>query len=342
MKVALLGFGLAGESFHAPFIAATPGLELTTIITGNAERGARAALHYPGALVTDDADHAWRADLVVIATPNRFHGSYAHEAIARGVPAVVDKPLATSAHEVEVLLADAAAQQGRLTVFQNRRWDGDFLTAQALIQDGALGTLTRFTSRFERFRPEIKPGWREGGDPRDGGGTLLDLGSHLIDQAIVLLGPVQSVYAEIGQHRPGAEADDDVFLALLHECGVRSHLSMSALAPVPRARMELAGTLGGFVSHDLDRQEAQLRAGLGPGAPSFGLNPPGELRTATGIAPQPVERGDYGAFYRSVPAWLAGEAPPPVDPADSRAVFAVIDAARRSAAGQTVVALTDT
>ncbi|MDO9355489.1 MAG: Gfo/Idh/MocA family oxidoreductase, partial [Solirubrobacteraceae bacterium] len=198
MRVALLGYGLAGEAFHAPFIAATAGLELATIVTGNAERAAAAAQRYPEATITADAAQAWDADVVVVATPNRFHVSYAHEAIARGVPVIVDKPLATSLHEVEVLLADLDAAGAKLTVFQNRRWDGDFLTAKRLIDSGALGTVIRLTSRFIRFRPQIKDGWREGGDPRDGGGQLLDLGPLLIDPALLLLGPARSVYAEIG------------------------------------------------------------------------------------------------------------------------------------------------
>jgi predicted dehydrogenase len=340
MRVALLGYGLAGEAFHAPFIAATDGLELATIITGNAERAAAARQRYPSATVTADAAHAWAADVVVVATPNRFHVSYAHEAIARGVPVIVDKPLAVSLHDVEVLLADLDAAGGKLTVFQNRRWDGDFLTARRLVSAGTLGATIRFTSRFIRFRPHVKDGWREGGDPRDGGGQLLDLGPHLIDQALLLLGPARSVYAEIGTLRPGAVTDDDAFVILEHEGGARSHLSMSAIAANPAPRMELTGTDGGFVSEGLDVQEAQLRAGLAPHAPSFGLNPPGTTSLVTGRREEPIERGAYAAFYAAIPDWAAGVGPAPVDPHDSRAVFAVIEAARQSAAARDVVALT--
>lgn len=339
MKVALLGYGLAGEVFHAPLIAATPGLELTVIVTSSPERAARAAAAHPGARVIDDPHEVWLADCVVVATPNRFHASYAHEAFARGVPVVVDKPLGVSAHEVDVLLDDAASAGAKLTVFQNRRWDADFLTAQALVAAGTLGTITRLVSRFERFRPEIKSGWREGGDPRDGGGQLLDLGAHLVDQSLLLLGPVASVYAELSQVRANVETEDDVFLALTHASGARSHLSMGAVSPVPADRLALSGTSAGFSVAELDVQEAQLRDGLSPSDPAFGLSPAGLLHDEHGARDHPLVPGNWPQFYLGVRDWLTGDAPPPVDPVDSRAVFAVIEAARRSAAEQRVVEL---
>lgn len=339
MKVALLGYGLAGEVFHAPLVAATPGLELATVVTSNPERAARAAAAHPGARVTDDPHEAWLADCVVVATPNRFHESYAHEAFARGVPVVVDKPLATSAHDVDVLLDDAARLDAKLTVFQNRRWDAEFLTAQALIDAGTLGTVTRLVSRFERFRPAIKAGWREAGDPRDGGGQLLDLGAHLIDQALLLLGPATAVYAEISRVRPGVETEDDVFLALTHASGARSHLSMGAVSPVPADRLALSGTAGGFSVAGLDVQEAQLRDGVDPNDPDFGVAPAGRLHDEHGTREHALVPGNWPAFYLGVRAWLAGEAPAPVDPAGSRPVFTVIEAARRSAAEQRIVEL---
>lgn len=339
MKVALLGYGLAGEVFHAPLIAATPGLELASIVTGNPDRAARAAAAHPGVRVTDDPHEAWLADGVVVATPNRFHASYAHEAFARGIPVVVDKPLGVSAHEVDVLLDDAAAADAKLTVFQNRRFDADFLTAQALVDAGTLGTITRLVSRFERFRPQIKAGWREGGDPRDGGGQLLDLGAHLVDQALLLLGPVESVYAEIAQLRDGVQTEDDVFLALTHTSGARSHLSMGAVSPVPADRLAMSGTAGGFSVAGLDVQEAQLRDGLSPSDPAFGLSPAGQLHDEHGAREHSLVPGNWPAFYVGVRDWLAGDAPAPVDPEDSRAVFAVLEAARQSAAGRRIIEL---
>ncbi|MBJ7472611.1 MAG: Gfo/Idh/MocA family oxidoreductase, partial [Solirubrobacteraceae bacterium] len=323
----------------APLIAATPGLELAVIVTSDADRAARAATAHPDAIVTADSDEVWQADAVVVATPNRFHASYAHEAIARGVPVIVDKPLAATAHDVDVLLADAQAANAKLTVFQNRRWDGDFLTAKALADAGTLGTLTRLTSRFERFRPSVGTGWREASDPRDGGGQLLDLGPHLIDQALLLLGPASSVYAEISRLRDGAQADDDVFLSIRHNSGARSHLFMGAVSPAPADRLTLTGSEAGFSVATLDVQEAQLRAGIPPTDPAFGANQPGLFHDEAGHHEHTLVPGNYLAFYAGVREWLAGDAPPPVDPADSAAVFAVIEAARRSALGGEVVRL---
>ena len=213
---------------------------------------------------------------------------------------------------------------GRLTVFQNRRFDGDFLTLQAQLAE--LGAITRFESRFERFRPEVGPGWRELGDAAEGGGLLLDLGAHLVDQARVLFGDPLSVYAELHKRRPGAEVEDDVFLALEHERGVRSHLWMSAVAPLHGPRFRVSGLERGFASDGLDPQEPQLAEGVRPGDPGYG--------EAEGLLP-----GGYDRFYEGVVAWLRDDAPPPVDPRDSLACMRVLDAARRSAQTHSVIEL---
>ena len=215
-RVVVLGYGLAGRFFHAPFIAATPGLELTGVVTGDEDRRAQALADYPGVAVLDTAEEVWaraaELDLVAVATPNRVHVPLALAALEAGLAVVVDKPLATTADEGRRLV-EAARERGlMLTVFQNRRWDGDFLTVKQLLADEALGKVHRFESRFERWRPELAGTWRERAE--EGGGLLFDLGSHLVDQALQLFGPVDSVYAEVDVRRPGAEVDDDVFLAL--------------------------------------------------------------------------------------------------------------------------------
>jgi predicted dehydrogenase len=339
MRVAIVGFGLAGSVFHAPLIHATDGLEVAVIVTSDAARATQAREQYPYALVVESVDEAWpHADVMVVATPNRFHAPIALAAIGHGLPVVVDKPFAVSSAEAEQVL-DAG---GRVTVFQNRRWDGDFLTARRLVGDGTLGDVFRLDSRFERFRPQIKAGWREQGDPEEGGGQLFDLGSHLVDQAIVLFGAPLRVYAEIQTRRPGAEVDDDAFVALEHPGGVRSHLWMGAVAPLPGPRLAVSGLGGGFAVDGLDPQEAQLRDGLRPGDEGFGERPPGRLVTVTGDeVPQPIERGAYVEFYAGVRAWLADGAPPPVDPHDSLIVLRVLEAARRSAQTHDVIEFGD-
>src|SRR6059036_185726 len=186
VRVGIAGFGIAGEVFHAPLVDAVEGLEVAGIVTSSPERQERARAAYPGAVVVADLDALWeQIDVLVVAAPNRAHVPLALAALERELAVVVDKPLAPSAAEAERLLAAG----GALTVFQSRRWDGDFLTVRRLVEEGALGDVVRFESRFERFRPEVAAGrWRELGDPAEGGGLLLDLGAHLVDQAREVFG----------------------------------------------------------------------------------------------------------------------------------------------------------
>lgn len=337
MKVALVGFGLAGETFHAPLIEDVEGLDLVAVVTSDPARAARSRAAHPGARVVATVDEASQlAELLVVATPNRHHVPIALAALERGLAVVVDKPLATTAAEAERLLAVG----GRLTVFQNRRWDDDFMTVQRLLADGALGAILRFESRFERFDPEVANDWREHAGTREGGGCLLDLGSHLVDQARLLFGPPISVYAEIECRRPGAEVDDDVFIALEHPAGVRSHLWMSLAAPLGSRQLAISGVEAGFETVGFDEQERQLASGLGPGDKHFGRRGPGRLAGRRGSSEHPLEVGNYRQFYVGVRDWLLGDAPVPVDPTDAVAVLRILEAARRSAKDRTVVPLT--
>jgi predicted dehydrogenase len=343
LRIAIAGFGLAGEIFHAPLITVTEGLSLAAVATGNPVRAARARAQYPGVAVVDDAEallaDADRIDALVIATPNRLHVPIARAALHRGLPVVVDKPLAASAAQARALVEDFAASGVPLTVFQNRRWDGDFLTVRRAVESGVLGEITRFESRYERFRPDVREGaWRELPGAAEGGGLLLDLGSHLVDQALVLFGPPLRVYAEVDRRRSGAQVDDDVFVALEHAGGVRSHLWMSVLGPMGGRSLRASGTRGGIETPGLDPQEDQLAAGLRPrdlgwgqGRPARLVDRAGEERTMT------LQPGAYERYYAAVRDALHGDAAMPVDPRDSVAVLHVIDAARRSAAGSTVI-----
>jgi scyllo-inositol 2-dehydrogenase (NADP+) len=346
LRVAVLGYGLAGAVFHAPLIASVPGLRLAAVVTANPERAARAASEHPGVVVLDAAGRVWdradELDLVVVATPNRTHAPLALAALDAGLPVVVDKPLAVDAAQGQELVDRARARGLLLTVFQNRRWDGDLLTARKLLEEGALGRVWRFESRFERWRPTPKPGWRETGGPEDAGGMLNDLGSHLVDQALHLFGPATLVYGELERRRPGMRVDDDAFVALTHASGVRSHLWMSALAAQLGPRLRVLGERGAYVKHGLDGQEDALREGRRPDGPGWGEEPPerwGLLGTEGQTRPVRTEPGAYQRFYQGVVAALRGQAPPPVNPADAVAALRVLDAARRSAAERVAVPL---
>jgi predicted dehydrogenase len=338
IRAGIVGYGLAGEVFHGPLVAATDGMEVAGVVTRDPGRAAAAAAAHPAARVVGSFDEllGLGLDLVVVATPNRFHAPIAEQALARDVAVVVDKPFAVTPDEAERVLAAG----GRVTVFQNRRWDGDFLTARRLVEEGALGPVVRFESRFERFRPAPKQGWRELADAAEGGGQLLDLGSHLVDQAIVLFGPPVAVYAEIDVRRPGAAVDDDVFVALEHAGGARSHLWAGSVAPLHGPRLAVSGLTAGFAVDGLDPQEPQLRDGLRPGDPGYGeRDRPGRFADADGERPIAVDPGDYRAFYAGVRDWLNGDAAdPPVDPRESLAGLRVLEAAVRSAAERRVVA----
>ncbi|MFE2585994.1 Gfo/Idh/MocA family oxidoreductase [Streptomyces sp. NPDC059378] len=342
LRVGLIGYGLAGSVFHAPLIAATEGLVLDTVVTSNPERQEQARKEFPDVHVAVNAeelfDRSADLDLVVIASPNKTHVPFATAALKAGLPVVIDKPIAGTAAEARELAALAEERGLLLSVFQNRRWDNDFLTLRKLIADGELGDVWRFESRFERWRPQLKGGWRESGDPAEIGGLLYDLGSHVVDQALVLFGPVTQVYAESDVRRAGAAADDDTFIALTHASGVRSHLYVSATTAQLGPRFRVLGSQAGYVKHGLDPQEAALRDGDRPGA-GWGTEPEqlwgrlgsGESPLSGGGAPVPTLPGDYPAYYAAVAKALTDGGPNPVTALEAAAALDVLEAARRSA-----------
>jgi scyllo-inositol 2-dehydrogenase (NADP+) len=346
IRVALIGYGLAGACFHAPTIAVTAGLELVTIVTANPERRERAKREHPSAHVVDCADrifeHASEHDLVVIATPNRTHVPLAMSALAAGQAVVVDKPFAPTAEEARRVIAEARRRSLFVSVYHQRRWDSDTLTVRRLITEGALGDVLRFESRLERWRPMPTRGWRESAERHDAGGLLYDLGSHLVDQALHLFGPVNSVYAELDQRRPGAGVDDDVFLALTHVSGIRSHLWASALAAHPGPRLRVLGNRAAYVKVDIDGQEAALVAGDRPDRPDWGIEAVarwGRLEVSGQARPVPSEPGAYQRYYDAVVTSLRNGGPPPVDPTDAVSGLEIIAAAQRSAAEARAVRL---
>jgi scyllo-inositol 2-dehydrogenase (NADP+) len=335
MRTALIGYGLGGRVIHRPLLQAVDEVALTHVVTADPERRAQAAADVPDAALLGSAEELWsRAeeyDAVVVVTSNEAHVPLASRAVDLDKAVVVDKPLAVTARDAAGLVEHAAAAGVPLSVFHNRRWDSDTLTARSLLADGALGAVTRLESRFTRFRPDVAPRWRE---RPGGGGVLLDLGTHLVDQATSLLGPVAAVYAEVEARRAGAVVDDDVFLALRHDSGAGSLLWCSAAAPWTGPRLVLQGSAAGWVKTELDGQEAAARDGV-----ALPPEPAGELWDADGPRPAPSAQGDWAAFYRAFAgAVLRGE-PVPVDPADGVTVLRVLEAARRSSRERAVVQL---
>ncbi len=334
LNVALVGYGYVGKTFHAPLIAATPGLALRAVVSSDP---AKVAADFPAARVVPDlgaalADPA--IDLVVIATPNALHAPQAIAALNAGKHVVVDKPFALSAAEAETMAETAKAAGKLLTVFHNRRWDSDFLTVKRLIADGALGEVVQYESHFDRFRPVVRDRWRERAGP--GAGAWMDLGPHLLDQALVLFGEPLAIAADIGVQRPGAGADD-YFHVVLRYPTLRVILHGSLLTAASDLRLAVHGTGGSFVKHGLDPQEAQLKAGMVPGAPGWGRDSRhGVLTTVENdaqvhadVSPEPA---DYRAFYAGVREAILHGGPSPVPVEEALRVMRLLDLTERAAA----------
>ncbi len=343
LRVGIIGYGLAGSVFHAPLVASTPGMRVAAISVGDPAHTAQARRDFPKATIYPTAQALLAAadtlDLVVVAAPNNAHSSLGIAALEAGLPVVIDKPFAPSAAEAQQVIAAAQRTGNLLSVFQNRRWDNDFLTVRRLLQGQTLGRIARFESRFERFRPTPKANaWRESGDPSLAGGLLFDLGAHLIDQALQLFGWPDTVYAEQAHRRPGAQADDDSFVALQFPGGEVAHLWMSVIPRATGPRMRVVGAVGVYEKYGLDPQEPQLIAGLRPGDAEYGCEPRERWGTlSTEIDGLPVVAtvesvpGSYQDYYAAVRDALREGKPMPVDPDESLGVVRIIEAARQSA-----------
>ena len=332
LNVALIGYGYAGKTFHAPLIVAAPGLRLATVVSSNA---AKVHADYPDVAVVAQAGDALadpEIDLVVIAAPNDQHFPLAQAALAAGKHVVVDKPLTTALADTRSLIAQAAEVGKVLSVFQNRRWDADFLTAQKLLADGDLGRVVHFESHFDRFRPVVRQRWREAAAL--GNGLWFDLGPHLVDQALQLFGYPEAVYADMAMMRDGAVATDYFHVVLRYD-RLRVILHASTLV-AGGPRFVIHGDERSFIKSGLDTQEGQLKAGGTPGAPGWGEDPQdGELITNIDDLEErlPVvsEVGDYRAYYNGVADAIAGTGPNPVTGEEALAVMALIELAHTSA-----------
>ncbi|WP_010093065.1 oxidoreductase [Burkholderia ubonensis] len=332
LRIGLMGFGFAGATFHAPVIAASGRTQVAAIATGQPDR-ARAA--YPDARIVADLDALLALDdieCVVIATPNDTHFPLARQVLDAGRHVVVDKPVTLTSDEALALARLANARSRVFAPFHNRRWDGDFLTVRRIVESGELGRITHVTSHFDRFRPQVRVRWRE--EAARGGGLLLDLGPHLIDQALALFGLPDTVSATVKTRRDNGSAPDFVHVQLGYpDKDVALHAS--ALSAIEPARFTLHGTRGSYQKFGLDTQEDQLKAGLTPDDVEFGGgNPPGVLRVLDGDVeterPVPTLDGQYAEFYRALAASIREGAPFPVTPQDAVDVMTIIELAAQS------------
>ena len=345
IRTGIIGYGLAGRLFHAPFINCVPGLDLTHVVTRDPSRAAQAVGDQPGVQVVGDVDALLAADvdLVVVASPSGLHAQHARAALRSGRHVVVDKPAAADADEFAALIEVAEACDRHLVVFHNRRWDSEFLTLRTILDGGELGTVHRLETKMERWRPAGKGGWRESADPRQLGGLRYDLGPHLVDQALLLLGPVRSVWARTQSLRAVGSHDDDVLAVLEHDSGAVTVLSASLLAADSGPRFRVLGTAGAVVLPRTDTQEDLLRAGERPGrdGADWGAQPGLAAMVIVGEEPQSRELayldGQWPAFYRGVHDCLANGGQPPVSTASALATMTVLDAIGESArTGRTI------
>jgi len=332
----LAGFGSAGRGIHAPLLQQA-GMTIAAVATANPQRAEQVHSDLPGAAVVSDLDALLRVaglDLIVLATPSGLHAGQARQCIDAGTAVVVDKPLATDAMQAFDVVEESRAAGVALTVFQNRRFDSEHVAARETVRSGRLGEVFRHEFRWERWRPTPKNRWRENASSVDGGGILLDLHSHMIDAAVDLFGPIETVYAEVAARSTAAE--DDAFLACRHTSGVVSHLGATSLSAAPGPRVRILGRSAAFLLNQFEDDGADIYPDLASPDPGrCGWIYEGERRT-------PVARPAAGQvdFYRQVKRALGAPDPAatmPVDPSDAVHTLAVIDAARASSAHGSVV-----
>jgi scyllo-inositol 2-dehydrogenase (NADP+) len=342
IHVGLVGYGMASSVFHAPLIEYVAGLKLTAIVSSHPEKVLR---DYPHVQVVPTLEHLLERDdiaLVVVATPNETHYRFAKRALEAGKHVVVDKPFVIHTTEADELIRLAQQQNVVLSVFHNRRWDNDFLTIRHLLQSRLLGELATYVAHYDRYRPIVRNRWRELALP--GSGTLYDLGSHLIDQALVLFGVPESVWADIRSQRKGAQTDD-YFHIVMNYPQQRVILHSSSLVREAPPHFQLHGSKGSFIKYGFDSQEDALKAGKRPGDPNWGQDEVahygeltvdvGELTIAGKVTTLP---GRYEAFYQGMVEAIMQNKPAPVAPEEARNTVRIIECALLSQREQRAIA----
>jgi scyllo-inositol 2-dehydrogenase (NADP+) len=344
INVALIGYGMASRVFHAPFITITPGLKLTKVF---ARQSSASKVDYPFVEIVRDIDQLLgdeAVDLIVVATPNSSHFELAGRALAAGKNVIVEKPFTITSAQAKELINLASEKNLLLSVHQNRRWDGDFLTLQKIIGANLLGTLVEYEAHYDRFRNFARGGWKESDE---GTGVLYDLGSHLIDQAQMLFGLPQMITADIRVQREFSQIVDN-FELILHYDHLKVTLKSGMLVREPLPRYILHGTKGSFVKYGLDPQEEALNEGRKPTEPNWGVEPKsqwgimntdidglhfeGEIETVPGC---------YQSFYQNIAAVLRGEAELEVNAEEAFNTIRIIELALQSSSEKRTIVFSE-
>lgn len=347
LRVGIIGFGFAGTTFHAPLIRTTPGMQITAVSSRDAGKvhaalGSDVKVFGDAQALIDEAE----VDLVVIASPNATHYALAALALERGRHVVIDKPFTATVAEAEDLARRAQARGVLLSVYHNRRWDSTTRTGQRILASGMLGELRHASMHFDRFRPVPVNRWKE--DPEALGGVWMDLGPHLLDEALLYFGMPEAIQADIACLRPGTRADDVFQVRLRYRDGLRVDLGASMLGAIARPRLALQGTRGSYAKQSLDPQEAMLKAGQLPGDhAAWGID--GEAGVAVlerhegdgqlESVEVPTENGAYPEYYRQVRDAILGAGPNPVPAEQAIRVMRLLEAGRLSSAQRREIAL---
>jgi scyllo-inositol 2-dehydrogenase (NADP+) len=327
IKTALVGYGSVAENFHAPLISVCDDLEMVAVVERSQEKS---KIKYPKVQVFKSLDQlleADAADLIVIVTPNEYHFSQAKSALHAGKHVVVDKPVTIHSREAQELKELAESKRLVLSVFQNRRLDGDILTIKKILKENMLGRIVHFESHFDRFRPNLVDNWREKEVP--GNGITYDLGTHLIDQAVMLFGRPDWIYAEILKQRTNAVADDFFDITMMYE-GINVRLTASVLSNAPIPRFLVLGEKGSYAKYGLDVQEKAFKAGQVPEGANWGMENSeawGKLHLENATVSYPTERGDYRIFYQNMADAIRGKTLPEVKMQEAIDVLKIIEAA---------------
>ncbi len=340
----LIGFGFSGSTFHAPVINTIDTLQITRVLSSQPDKVKQ---HLPAANICEGINEIVQdpeIELVIITSPNQTHYPYARKALEAGKHVVVEKPFVLSTKEADELIRLSRSNRRLISVYQNRRFDSDFLTLQKSISQGFLGKIHTYESHFDRYRPQVRDRWRERDLP--GSGLLYDLGSHLIDQALLLFGMPKTVHADLLKQRPQAKAIDYFHLVLGYESGLRAILRAGCLVRSPGPRFEVHGSKGTFVKHGMDPQEEQLKQGLTPISPGWGLEAPkqfakvlfeGEGLQFSGTISSLA--GCYENYYKEIAKAIRTGSKPPVTAEEARETTRIIEAAIESEHKGRVVAL---